>query len=549
MPIADVEHNPWEAAAPAAPAGQIADVSHNPWETPSVPLDVAKSAGVGLGEGAIGTLGSVGDVRSLLSSGVSYLGGKLGISPETIQAGKQAFASALPGGQAVAAAPTSEQIKSGVEGVTGPFYQPQTVPGEYARTVGQFAPGAVAGPGGIARRAITQALVPALASETGGQLYKGTELEPYARLAGGVGGALAGPGVIAGARKAVTPFPISAERQAALTTLRNEGVDVPAGMATGNRQLNAMQSQMGGIQQQANVEQMKEQYTAATLRKAGIDAPRATPDVLNAADDRIGSMFDAVAARNRAIPVPGFDKVAGAISGDYQRLTNQESPLLNELRGRIGSTIDGDTYQSIQSEIRRLAEKSSSPELKGALYDMKGALDAAVQGGLKNPADVQVWKDARRQWGNLKTIEKAVSGTTDVAAQGLVTPAKLTQAMQSKSKTAYVRGRGDFADLARAGNQVMKEFPDSGTASRAAALIKAASLGAGATGALSIPTALASSVAPWLVGRAITSGPGQRYLANQMLGSAAQIPLRQRLLGAALPPVFGTSLSGRQEQR
>lgn len=529
MPIADVEHNPWEAAAPAAaPTGQIADVEHNPWATPSVPMDVAKSAGVGLGEGAIGMLGSVGDIRSALSSGVDYLGGKLGISPETVQAGKQAFASALPGGQAIAAAPTSQQIQSGVEGITGPFYQPQTVPGEYARTVGQFAPAAVAGPGGIVRRAVTQAVIPALASETGGQVFKGTELEPYARLAGGVGGALAAPAAT-GALRSIVPS-IGPERAAAISTLANEGVQVPAGMATGSKVLKAAESELGGA---PIVDRMNEQYTAAALRKAGINAPRATPDVLNNAAAEIGAKFEDVAARNPNIPIKGFLPVADAIIGDFRNLTGAESPLLNDLRGKIGADISGRSYQTIQSEIQRYARATSSPELRSALYDMKGALDKAIESGLPNAADAQQWSQARGQWKNLMTVDKAVSGSTESAAAGLITPAKLTQAIESMKRGSYVRGRGDFAELARAGNQVMKPFQDSGTATRT--MVRAVpAVVAGMLGGGIHPAGLAAAtVGPYFAGKALMSPAVQRLLTNQAL--ATRTPAARAAAGALLP--------------
>ena len=74
----------------------------------------------------------------------------------------------------IAGAPTSAELKGGVEGVTGPFYQPQTVTGEYARTVGQFPP-AVAARGRNRSPRHHASIVPALASETAGQVYKGTD--------------------------------------------------------------------------------------------------------------------------------------------------------------------------------------------------------------------------------------------------------------------------------------------------------------------------------------------------------------------------------------
>ncbi len=73
-------------------------------------------------------------------------------------------------------------------------YQPQTVAGEYARTVGEFAPGLLS-PGSMAQKIVGGVLAPALLSETAGQATKGTAFETPARVAGaligGVGGTLA----------------------------------------------------------------------------------------------------------------------------------------------------------------------------------------------------------------------------------------------------------------------------------------------------------------------------------------------------------------------
>jgi hypothetical protein len=143
---------------------------------PDVAEDVAKSAVTGAGKGIIGLAGLPGDVGGLLNRGIDYALGKAGIEP---------------------AAPTdyslggSGQIQRGVEQVTGEFYKPKTTYGEYAQTGGEFLPGAALGPGGIARKVATQALVPAAVSETAGQATKGTALEPWARIAGGVAGGVA----------------------------------------------------------------------------------------------------------------------------------------------------------------------------------------------------------------------------------------------------------------------------------------------------------------------------------------------------------------------
>jgi hypothetical protein len=62
--------------------------------------------------------------------------------------------------------------------------------GDYARTAGEILPGALLMPeGSLAANALRYGLLPALSSETAGQLTKGTAAEPWARIAGGILGA------------------------------------------------------------------------------------------------------------------------------------------------------------------------------------------------------------------------------------------------------------------------------------------------------------------------------------------------------------------------
>ena len=131
----------------------------------------AKSLGVGAAKGVIGLAGIPGDLYHL---GLRALGDNL-----------------TQGSNYGSAA-----IQKSIEGVTGDFYKPKGTIEEGFQTLGEFAPGALGGPGSLAGRLATRALAPALASETAGQLTKGTDAEPYARvggaLAGGIGGIMAG---------------------------------------------------------------------------------------------------------------------------------------------------------------------------------------------------------------------------------------------------------------------------------------------------------------------------------------------------------------------
>lgn len=160
---------------------------------PSVVADIAKSGGIGLAKGVIGLAGIGGDAGALGAKGLDLAADKLGVSPETVAKVKSVAKSALPAPiSGILSGPTSEDIQKKIEGVTGEFYKPKTVAGEYAQTAGEFAPGVLGGGEGLLAKLASRVAAPALASETAGQLTKGTDLEPYARVAGAVtGGGLA----------------------------------------------------------------------------------------------------------------------------------------------------------------------------------------------------------------------------------------------------------------------------------------------------------------------------------------------------------------------
>lgn len=146
-------------------------------------IDAARSFGTGLQRGITGIMGLPGDVQAL-GNWASEQGVRFGarltgrdLSEDEIRATGRAANMLNIGGDL----PRSHQITETIEQVQGrPQYEPQTTAGEYARTVGEFAPAAVS-PGGAMTR-IVRAVAPAAASETAGQFTEGTEAEPWARL-------------------------------------------------------------------------------------------------------------------------------------------------------------------------------------------------------------------------------------------------------------------------------------------------------------------------------------------------------------------------------
>jgi hypothetical protein len=171
------------------------------------------------------------------------------------------------------------------------------------------------------------------------------------------------------------------------------------------------------------------------------------------------------------------------------------------------------------------------------------------------PADQAAWREARTQYRNILAVEKAATGAGQPAAEGIISPSAMRNAtITEHGRRNYARGDGDFAELARAGEAVLKPLPDSGTASRLASrwLPQAASSGVGAMLGASAggPTgagvgALAGPLLARGVGHAAMTRPVQALLANQLLaGTAPGADARAAALAQAL--MRSSSLQARE---
>ena len=156
-------------------------------------IDVAKSAGVGAGEGLMHGLTLPGDIHALPTT--------LGI-PEEKQSGiRKMIETYVPMGRGLAQAwdlmgkvPTYEEAKKNIEqDVTGEFYKPKTRLGKFAESAASVAadPVSYLGPGGLGVKA-AMAAGSGLVGEGGAQAGELVGAEGEGRFAGSLVGALLG---------------------------------------------------------------------------------------------------------------------------------------------------------------------------------------------------------------------------------------------------------------------------------------------------------------------------------------------------------------------
>lgn len=479
--------------------------------------DIAKSGGIGIAQGVLGVGSMPGNLEYLARAGIDYGAQALGYdNPNTMS------------GQIL---PTYSDYKADVERRIGTeFYEPRTTAGKYMRTAGEFAvPFGVAGRGLSAAQRTVRTLVPATVSETAGQMTEGTKYEPWARAAGAVAGSIAPS---AGARM-VSPIPANPERARQAAILQAEGVtSTTAGQRTGHLPLQwheavARDTPGAGRRPAQMHSQAAEQFTRATLRRAGIQADRATTDVIDGAFVRLGNQFDNL-AQNATVPIN--QRLLTDLRNSVQDYNAAVAPtfrapdvngIVDDLQALAGGQINGATYTATRTALDRRARevRYTDPPRSQALFAIRNALDDAVERSLPQNLRGQ-YAQTRREYRNLLTIEKAATGAGSDAAEGIISPMMLRNAAKTTDRRSYARGQGDLDELARAGSSVMTPLPQSGTGPRVMAQSNMHLLSGAAGYGVAGPYGIMAAAGPAIAARTLMSGPMQGYLGNQLAAPA-----------------------------
>lgn len=392
--------------------------------------DIARSGLSGVRKGVESGLGIFGDVRDLMGGLGAWLAGKAGFSEadqDFVRSGK-IFANSPLGN-----IPDTATIRQGTEAVIGKPHEPQTAAGEYAQTIGEFAPAAVAGPGGVVRKAAT-AIVPAVASETAGQLTKGTPYEQYARaaaaLTAGVPTAFFGRGgtsaaAVSRAMEGSTPQQINqAERlfqdaQAAGTPItRFEAIQQVTGNATRAGDIQRVVEGQGGLRdffsgrpQQVEQTARGQFDTIAPASQApstigptvGREAEGVVNDVRGAINNATEPLYTAAAPQRvdaatfqRIQNAPGWKEASAAVKSDPQLaryvkgLPEDSVGFLNEVQKYLG--------QQAENAAGAVNAQRNMQRSAGFGADAGTVRQAAEQASPEFAQAVQMQADLRKQY-------------------------------------------------------------------------------------------------------------------------------------------------------
>lgn len=326
--------------------------------------DAAKSIGSGLGNATIGTLGAVGDLRSLASRGVDALGSKLGFDSSTVKNAVSTVAGMTPSGAFINNAPTSQQVRSTItDPIVSPDYEPQSALGHVLKTGAEFLPGMadpeLAGPAAFkaaAKLFASRVAAPALASEGAGALTKGTDAEPYARVVGALAGG-------AGASKLINSISEARAIKAAAPALADVKADA-------TNSYDALTSRNVAIPlQQSTLDNLANDITT-TLNNKGIrpstaqSIHNAVAEIKSPATAGAADVADLVAARQSVkglLSAPDANK-----AGAFVALNKIEQSIEQNSPGTMAKIREADKNYSAAKAVEALDKRTAKAELNAA---------------------------------------------------------------------------------------------------------------------------------------------------------------------------------------
>lgn len=300
--------------------------------------------------------------------------------------------------------------------------------------------------------------------------------------------------------------------------------------------LNGMPLSGGG----AFLGRQQDQWLRGVSNTIGEDATRLTPDVMNAARQRIGSYYDQVAQNVPAIKMdPQFFQDLHDTLNNANRYVNEDGTkllvknaqdILQKIDPTTG-TISPQAYKGLTdtgTPLDRLTGGEDS-NMANAASKLKDALDGAL--ARSSPQESQdLLRTADRQYAALKTIQPLAAK----APTGEISPALLAGRVNAKTDNGLAFGKGgDLGELARIGQRFLKEPGSSNTAERA--LVYGGLIGGGGVGAHDLINAISTGDPMAIAGPAGIAAAG--LTTGNVVGRVLRSqPLANSMLRRSLAP-------------
>lgn len=278
-------------------------------------------------------------------------------------------------------------------------------------------------------------------------------------------------------------------------------------------------------------------FTRAVAGTMGADADNLTPKVMSDIRTNLGKTYDAVLDRMNVDASPLVKSLGDIEHSAPQYLTDQEAaPIKKQIDNILGmidenGVIPGKSYKALLAKGSPLdrAASSSNSNIRNVAQDIESSLRGAAMASA-DPADAAILRQTDLRWKNMRTIQDLAA---KAGIEGEISPAALLTAVKKSYKDMAYSGAGDLGDLAKIGQEFLKEPPSSGSGERIALYELLHGLGkTGVAGMVGGAAAMAPLDAGLTLGGTLAAGRGigsvltSDWYRNRLLQAAAnnQLP-------------------------
>lgn len=277
------------------------------------------------------------------------------------------------------------------------------------------------------------------------------------------------------------------------------------------------------------------------------DGVQAGPQAMAHSRKAFDDAYDAARSGMQFVPDGQFSTDFGAwqigVRGsgllDGESIKQVEKAVANTVGSRMrGGQLTGDTYKKAVSDLNKIINKSSKPEVQTALSDFRSIMDASARRN-SNPSAVAAMDAADLGYSQFKPLKDA--GRMAGSEPGRFTPAGLASVeRRTMGKTnAFLEGNTRMGDYIAAGQNLRDTLPNSGTAERlmtGQAVVGAPAMGGAAfldpTGTL--PMGIAAATAPYSPGIRDLIAQAMAPRQNPVVKQIGDMIYNQRRLGGAV---------------
>lgn len=281
-------------------------------------------------------------------------------------------------------------------------------------------------------------------------------------------------------------------------------------------------------------------FNRAVGEQMGVkNARRLTPEMMGAAQQRIGGTIDDIASRNRIVfdedLLKGLEAVKSRAREDIAD-PNQLKMVLSKIDNIYAhvdgatDTIPGKAYKSLQSGFGETG-KNYGGTISSIMHDTRSVMRDAMTRSVSKK-DSAAWLKANEQYFNLQQVANAVKAEAD----GSLSPRKLLTQVNQAQRQSRFGGGNELAELARWSSYYLPDkIPNSGTAQRklwqdimSKPVTTAAALGAGAAGINQVSDnvpgeAYAGLAIPYVLARGRAGTPATALARSLMARSGAAL--------------------------